>query len=207
MDYDYTPPPPRRSFKLPLLLIASLVALVAVPWFTHNQLTEKQEAIAAAWADVESNLQRRADLIPNLIRSVQAYMSYESETLGGLAKQRSTVLNTKSGQPPASSAQAQEIARLDAEIAEGTRIILTRAANYPQLQASDQFLQLQAQLEGTENRINIARMRYNEAVREYNSAIQGFIGQHVAESLDMHQRPYFEAASGKQSPVTVDFNP
>lgn len=188
-----------------LWLIVLIVALaLAIPWYTHNSLTGKDESVSSAWANVQSNLQRRADLIPNLLRTVEKAMDYESETLEALVEQQAELL-ARHRQPPADVAELNNIANLDKQLSISTQHILARAAVLPDLKATDQFLQLQAQLEGTENRINVARIRYNEAVRDYNSAIRGFIGRYVAEPLGMTARPYFEASDGADQPVEVVF--
>ncbi|MDC0662926.1 LemA family protein [Marinobacter sp. SS21] len=203
----YTPSPsvPSNSGNAHLGLIALVVAVaIAVPWYTHNSLTGKDESVASAWANVQSNLQRRADLIPNLLQTVSQAMAYESETLEALVEKQTEML-ARHPQPPADGAALQDIANLDKHLSVSTQHLLTRAAALPELKATDQFLQLQAQLEGTENRINVARIRYNQAVRDYNSAIRGFIGRHLAEPLGMAPRVYFEASDGAEQPVKVVF--
>ncbi|MDX1757349.1 MAG: LemA family protein [Marinobacter sp.] len=186
------------------LIAAVVVAAIAVPWHTHNSLTGKDESVSSAWANVQSNLQRRADLIPNLLRTVSQAMEYESETLEALVEQQAELL-ARHQQPPADEAALNHIAEVDRQLSVSTQHLLARTAVLPELKATDQFLQLQAQLEGTENRINVARIRYNEAARDYNSAIRGFIGRYVAESLGMTPRPYFEASDDAGQPVEVVF--
>lgn len=198
-----TPPPQKRNIHLWLITIVVATA-IAVPWYTHNSITSRDESVSSAWANVQSNLQRRADLIPNLLRTVSQAMDYESSTLESLVEKQAEML-ARHQQPPADGTALQDLANLDRQLSVSTQHILARAAALPELKATDQFLQLQSQLEGTENRINIARIRYNEAVRAYNSAIRGFVGRHVAEPLGLTSRPYFEASEGADQPVDVVF--
>lgn len=185
--------------------IALVAALVIIPWYIHNNLTNKEESVHSAWANVQSTLQRRADLIPALLKTVSQAMDYESETLGSLAEQQAQLLANHAGTPPEDSEELNTLANLDQQLAAGSRQLLLVAGSLPELQATDQFLQLQSQLEGTENRINVARIRYNDAVRHYNSAIRGYIGRYVANSLGLEPRPYFEAGTESQSPVPIEF--
>ncbi|MBB3231882.1 LemA family protein [Halomonas stenophila] len=189
-----------------LLIIVLLGAvLIAVPWLTHNRLVDSEERVAAAWADVESTLQRRADLVPNLVRSVQQHMSYESETMVRLVRERADALSdalatARDGADPA------RFAGLEAALSRELARLMRQAGEHPALRSGDQFLRLQAQLEGSENRINVARLRYNAAVRDYNGALRGFIGRWVAGSLGLVPRDYFEARPGAEEPVPVAFD-
>lgn len=189
-----------------LLITLVVVAFVAIPWYTHNSLTDKEESVYSAWATIQSNMQRRADLIPSLLQTVGKAMEYESETLKFIADRQSKALAKHVQSPPEDADALREIADLDKQVSVNTQHVLIQAAAMPELRATDQFLQLQSQLEGTENRINIARIRYNEAVRKYNSAIRGFIGRHVASSLALEPRPYFEASEDVSQPVKMDFH-
>lgn len=189
-----------------MVLVGALVAaMVFIPWYTHNDLTDKEESVHSSWANVQSTLQRRADLIPALLKTVSRAMEYESETLKSLAEQQAQLLARHAGAAPEGDEDLNTLANLDQQLAAGSRQLLMVAGSLPELRATDQFLQLQSQLEGTENRINVARIRYNETVRYYNGAIRGFIGRHVANSLGLEPRPYFEASAQAQSPVPMGF--
>lgn len=192
--------------KLTMVFLGALVAATAIiPWYTHNDLTDKEESVHASWANVQSTLQRRADLIPALLKAVSQAMEYESETLGSLAEQQAQLLSRHSGAPPENSEDMKTLADLDQQLAQGSQQLIMRAGTLTELRATDQFLQLQSQLEGTENRINVARIRYNEAVRYYNGAIRGYIGRHIASSLGLDPLPYFEASAAAQGPVPMEF--
>lgn len=188
-----------------VLLSALLAAMVFIPWYTHNNLTNKEESVHSAWANVQSNLQRRADLIPALLKTVGRATEYESETLESLAEQQAQLLARHAGAVPEGDDDLNTLANLDQQLAAGSRQLLVVAGSLPELRATDQFLQLQSQLEGTENRINVARIRFNEAVRYYNGAIRGYIGRHIASSLGLEPRPYFQASAEAQSPVPMEF--
>lgn len=185
------------------LLLGAVV--VAVPWVTHNRLVTSDERAAAAWADVESNLQRRADLVPTLVRSVQEHMRHESETLLSLVRERAAALGEALAEARETTAP-ERLAGLEAALAAELGRLMRRAGDYPELRSGDQFLRLQAQLEGGENRINVARMRYNAAVREYNAALRGFVGRWVAEPMGLQPRAYFEAEPEAGEPVELSFD-
>ncbi len=187
------------------VLALTLLALVTVPWLTHNRLMARDEGVRSAWATLQSTLQRRADLIPALVQSVNRYMAYESETLGALSARRAEALQRAVSKPPRDTGALAKIAPLDARVASDARSLIAIADSHPRLRAADHFLALQAQLEGTENRINIARIRYNRAVREHNSAIRGYLGRYLATTLEMAPRPYFEADSGVTDAVSLEF--
>lgn len=191
----------------PVMMIigALIVATVAIPWYTHNELTNSEESVHAAWANVQSTLQRRADLVPALLKTVRQATEYESDTLESLAEQQARMLSRHAGAPPENGEELGSLANIDQQLAAGTRQLLTAVGSLPELRATDQFLQLQSQLEGTENRINVTRIRYNGAVRHYNSALRGYIGRHIASSLGLEPRPYFEASATAQNPVPMEF--
>lgn len=203
MDHRLFSKTRRRTGYFFILII--LAVAVAIPWYTHNDLTEKKESVRAAWANIQSTLQRRADLIPALLKTVRETMEYESETLSNLAEQQAKMLSGHTSTPSASSDELRTLAAIDRQLAVGSRKLLLAAGALPELRATDQFMALQSQLEGTENRISVARIRYNNAVRHYNSAIEGFIGRHIADSLEYESKPYFEANSKAQTPVTLEF--
>lgn len=196
-----------------LLAIALLLIVPLILWAVlHNTLVTKEEAVFEAWAQTESNLERRADLIPALVETVSRYLRHESETLTSVTAQRgdaklSQVLDELIEAQKATANLAQKegggIVENDADLAAlyaaqqsvGRRMhsFLAVAESYPQLRSSDQFLELQAQLEGTENRINVARMRFNEAVASYNAAIRRLPGSLIARVGGFNRKAYFQA--------------
>jgi len=176
-----------------------LLAVVSMPFLSscsYNTIIEKQEAVSAQWAQVENVYQRRADLIPNLVNTVKGYAAHEQETLEGVieARSKATSVNVNPGEMSASGLQQFQKAQ------EGLSSALSRlmvvVERYPDLKANENFRDLQAQLEGTENRISVERMKFNEATRDYNTYIAKFPRNIIASVFSFEKKPYFEAAAG-----------
>ena len=196
-----------------LLAVALLLVVPLLMWmWLHNSLVAKEETVFEAWAQTESNLKRRADLIPALVETVSRYVRHESETLTSVTSQRSEAsLAAALDELIAAQQESAEIAAgggdaivdnatdLAALFAAQQRIgqrmssFLAVAESYPELRSADQFLELQAQLEGTENRINVARMRFNESVAAYNAAIRKLPASLVASAGNFTRKAYFQA--------------
>lgn len=210
---------------VPLLLLAMLAAGAGL-WL-HNGLVSQREAVDAAWAQVDSNYRRRADLIPGLVEAVQRHMRYESETLQRVVSTRneplerftaaarqlaeaqqasSRALEELAGAAPSEPGDLAGIAASQAAIGRGIQQVLALAESYPQLRAADHFLELQAQLEGTENRINIARMGFNDAVREYNAALDKLPTSYIAEAKGYERHAYFETGEGDRRAAPLGFD-
>ncbi|XKE45124.1 LemA family protein [Halomonas organivorans] len=190
------------TVRLLLFLLVGVAAIVTLV-MTHDRLVAREEAVDAAWADVESSLQRRADLVPNLVRSLRAHMRYESETLLALVRERAEAL--REGLADGPEGKAAHLARLEAALSRELAVVMPRLMAMPDLRSGDQFLRFQAQLEGSENRVNVARLRYNAAVRDYNGALRGFLGRWVAGSLGLVPRDYFEAGPRAEASPEVAF--
>lgn len=198
-----------------ILAIALLLVLPLIIWvWLHNSLVGREEKVFEAWADTQSTLQRRADLIPALVETVTRYLKHERETLEGVTEVRSEFgaeiervlealieANQKSGEAlQGLSREALQdealLARLFAAqggLSRGITSVLATAEAYPDLKSGDQFLELQAQLEGTENRINVARIRFNEAVADYNAAMRRLPGSLVASVGGFQRKAYFRS--------------
>ena len=202
-----------------LLLIIPLVLLAV----TYNSLVNREEAVFQSWAQVESQFQRRADLVPALIETVSAYVAHERGTLEAVAESRSRMLADAVDSLARSQAELaaqlergealleeqsamDELERVQAELGVRLSGFIALAEDYPELRASDQFLELQAQLEGTENRINVARLGFNDAVARYNSAIRRLPGTLVAGLGDFRRKAYFKADEGADRAPGVDFD-
>ncbi len=174
---------------------------------TYNNLIGQEEAVEEAWGNVQTAYQRRADLIPNLVSTVQAAGDFEQETLQAVteARARATSINVSADdlRDPASLAQFQQA---QSQLSGALGRLLVVSENYPQLQATAGFRDLQVQLEGTENRINTARTRYNGVVRSYNTAIRQFPAAIFAGMFGHSRRSPFEAESGAQNAPEVDFD-
>jgi len=180
-----------------ILITAGVLILIVVAfiWSTYNRLITANEAINNQWAQVETQYQRRFDLIPNLIESVKGVMSQEQKIFGDLAEARSRYAGASSPDQKADSATQIEgaLARL-----------LVVMENYPQLKSAENVQTLMAQLEGTENRISVERKRYNDAVRDFNVAIKRFPSNLIANQLGYSNKNYFEAENGSEKAPKVD---
>jgi LemA protein len=164
---------------------------------TQHQLVAKDEGVRDAWSQVDIQLQRRADLIPNLVETVKGFTKEESTVFGDIANARAGLLNA---QGPAGKIAAN--GKLDSAI--GRLLMLTE--NYPQLRSNEQFLRLQDELAGTENRISVARRRYNETLRDYNTYVRQFPASILAGMLGFHpNEAYFEASPGARTVPAVKF--
>jgi len=162
-----------------------------------NQMVAKDEIVKTAWADVDVQLQRRADLIPNLVETVKGFTKEESTVFGDIANARAGMLNA---QGPAGKIEAN--GKLDSAI--GRLLLLTE--NYPQLRSSEQFMRLQDELAGTENRIGVARKRYNDGLRDYNTFVRQFPNSIWAGIAGFHENnAFFEASAAARTVPTVKF--
>ena len=191
-------------------LIAALALAVALFGLTgcgYNEMQTNDEAVKAAWGNVEATLQRRLDLIPNLVETVKGYASHEKDTLTAVTEARAKATQIKLtpetlADPKAMAAFQQAQGQMQSALSR----LLAVAENYPQLKADQNFRDLQHQLEGTENRINVARQRYNEAVQVYNSSIRTFPNS-MTNSMLLHLAPkeYYKADDAAQQAPKVKF--
>jgi LemA protein len=164
---------------------------------TQNQLVQKDEAVKSAWSQVDVDLQRRADLIPNLVETVKGFTKEESTVFGDIANARAGLLNARG---PAAKIAAN--GTLDSAF--GRLLALTE--NYPRLRSSDQFMRLQDELSGTENRIAVSRRRYNQTLQDYNTFVRMFPNSIWAGMLGFHENPaYFEASAASRTAPSVKF--
>lgn len=191
---------------LPLIIIA-VIAFGIYSWAVgfNNTAVEKQETAKTQWANVESAYQRRADLIPNLVNTVKGYASHEKETLEGVinarAKATSTTIDPSNVTPEQMAAFQQNQSGLSSALSK----LMVVVEKYPDLKANQNFLELQSQLEGTENRINVERNRYNGLVKEYNILIRKFPAKLLAGMFGFESMTLFEAAEGSEVAPTVEF--
>ncbi len=198
-----------RSNGTIILLVALLVVLFGgcMGCNAYNGMVGSQETVEASWANVETQYQRRADLIPNLVATVRGAADFEQETLQAVTQARaeatSIQLNVDDLEDPA-RLRAFEAAQSRLSGALGR--LLAVSENYPQLRATEAFRDLQAQLEGTENRITVARRDYNESVRGYNTQIRRFPAAIFAAMFGFERRTPFEAEAGAEEAPTVDFS-
>jgi len=174
---------------------------------SYNSMVQQQEQVRQAWANVESNYQRRADLIPNLVNTVRGAADFEQETLTSVTEARARATSVQiSAEDLENPEQLQRYQQAQSELGQALGRLLMVTENYPTLRATEQFQTLQAQLEGTENRINVARRDYNQAVSEYNTQIRSFPTNIIAGVTGFNTRPQFEAEQGAEQAPSVNFD-
>jgi LemA protein len=198
-----------RSKGTIVLVIIGLLVLVGGCGgvSSYNSMVQQQEQVRQAWANVESNYQRRADLIPNLVNTVQGAADFEQETLTQVTEARARATSIQIDADDLDNPEKlQQYQQAQGELGKALGRLLMVSENYPTLRATEQFQTLQAQLEGTENRINIARRDYNEAVAQYNTQIRSFPANIIAGITGFEARQPFEAEAGADEAPTVNFN-
>lgn len=185
-----------------LLLIAGSMGLQSCQ---YNTMIEKQEAVTAQWSQVENVYQRRSDLIPNLVSTVKGYADFEQETLTAVieARAKATSVNVDASNLDASSIQNFQAAQDGLSSALSKLMVVVE--RYPDLKANQNFLELQSQLEGTENRIAVERKKYNETAQAYNTYIRKFPNNMIAGMFDFEKSEYFEADAGAEKAPKVEF--
>lgn len=194
-----------------LLLAAVVLVSASAGGCGYNTLVTKQQNVRRAWSDVESRLQRRADLVPNLVAAAQSAGVQEQEVFGQIAEARSKLLNATSAQPQGEGGDKtpeQKQAVIDAANSFGGTIgrLLSLQESYPQLRSSELFMKVQDELAGTENRINVAREDYNAAVQDYNTARGQFPMVIAARMYGFKEEPYFKAEEGARQAPRIDPN-
>ena len=192
-----------------LIAIVAAVAIVLAcfGWVksTYNGFVQQQEGVEAAWAQVENVYQRRADLIPNLVATVKGYAKHEQETLDKVVSARAKATQITVDPTNLTAESLKKYQEAQGELGSALGKLLAITENYPDLKANENFLQLQAQLEGTENRITVERKTFNEVAQTYNSAIRQFPGNILAGMCGVERKPYFEAESGAEKAPKVEF--
>lgn len=187
--------------KKTILLAFTFLAALALSGCSYNSLTAQQQGVKGKWANVESAMQRRADLIPNLVKAAQMNAVNEQEVFGQIADARSRLLNATQAAPAGQDGDKspeQKQAVLEANNSFGGTIgrLLSLQENYPQLRSNELFMNVQNELSGTENRINVARLDYNDAVTKYNTARNSFPAVLTAGMLGFKEEPFFKAEEG-----------
>lgn len=189
--------------KRAFLLVVVFFAAFGLSGCSYNELTAKQQSVRGSWANVESSLQRRADLVPNLVKAAQMAGVQEQEVFGQIADARSRLLNAQQQAPTGEGGDRtpeQKQAIIDAANSFGGTIgrLLSLQESYPQLRSVEAFMNVQTELAGTENRINVSRTDFNNAVRDYNTTRNSFPAVLTAGLLGFKEEPYFQAAPGTE---------
>jgi LemA protein len=187
-----------KGWIAPVAIVAILL-IIGIFWFVgqQNSLITLEESVDAEWSEVDNQLQRRSDLIPNLVATVRGFADQEEEIFTQIADARARLAGAES---------VGETAESYGELESAVSRLLVIVENYPQLQSSQNFIRLQDELAGTENRIAVARRRYNESVQQFNTRIRLFPTRIVANRLGLEQREYFEIDESARAVPTVDFD-
>lgn len=191
--------------KSTIILIAVLAIIGLLGIGQYNRMVTARENVEMAWGDVQSQYQRRADLVPNLVSTVKGYAAHEANTLEAVIAARSKATQITLDPSKATPAQIEAYQKAQGELGQALGKLLAVTEAYPDLKANENFLQLQSQLEGTENRITVARNRFNEKARDYNRAIVTFPGNIIASFFGFEKTAYFEADPDAKSAPKVSF--
>ena len=186
----------KKSSMILLGVVAVIILLVAMLGGSYNSLVSKEEKVDQRYADISVQLERRADLIPNLVNTVKGYAAHETEIINSITTARENLLNANS---------VEEKSEANAELTSAIDALMVIVENYPDLKANQNFIQLSDELAGTENRIATSRRDYNEAVTSYNTAIKKFPTNILASMFGFGEKDYFEVSEGKTEVPEVEF--
>lgn len=195
----------KKSWIILSVIVILIVLVGSCSVSSYNNMVSMEEGVANSWANVETQYQRRSDLIPNLVSTVKGYAEHERETLEGVVAARSRATQMTLDADELTPEKLQQYQKAQGEISSALGRLLAISENYPDLKASQQFQELQAQLEGTENRISVERRNYNETAKKYNSYIRKFPNNIFAGMFDFDKKAYFEAAEGTEAAPKVEF--
>lgn len=189
-----------------LIITIVVIVLVAI-WgiSSYNGLVSMDENVSNQWANVETQYQRRSDLIPNLVNTVKGYAKHESETLESVMAARSQATQVKIDPSNCTPQQLAAYQKAQGDVTTALGKLLAITENYPDLKANQNFLELQSQLEGTENRINVARKDFNDTAKKYNTSLRRFPRNIIASMFGFEKRNYFEAEAGAEKAPKVEF--
>lgn len=189
------------------LIITIVVIVLVALWgiLSYNGLVEMDENVSNSWANVETQYQRRSDLIPNLVNTVKGYAKHESQTLESVMAARSQATQVKIDPSNCTPQQLAAYQKAQGDVTTALGKLLAITENYPDLKANQNFLELQSQLEGTENRINVARKDFNDTAKKYNTSLRRFPRNIVASMFGFEKRAYFEAEAGAEKAPKVEF--
>lgn len=191
-----------------LLLFVGVIVVAGYYMTTRNRFVTLNEGVDASWGEVQNQFQRRAELVPNLVNTVQGAANFEKSTITEVTQARAAVNNIKLDptKAPTSPEQLQQFQAAQDALGSALSRLLVVVERYPELKATQNFQNLQAQLEGTENRIAVARGRFNDITREYNTAIKRVPASIIAGMSGFQPKPYFQAAAGSEKAPEVKFN-
>ena len=190
-----------------VLIVIAVVILSIFFWFrgSYNGMVSMSETVSSQWSNVENQYQRRLDLIPNLVNTVKGYAAHEQQTLEDVVNARAKATQTQINFDQLDEAAIKKINSTQGELSSALSRLMAISESYPDLKANQNFLELQAQLEGTENRIAVERRKFNESVKNYNAYIRQFPKNMIAGMFGFVPKPYFEATAGAENAHKVEF--
>ena len=194
--------------KVGILFIFLIIAVVILFFWgkdKYNTMVNMDERVKTAWSQVENQYQRRLDLIPNLVNTVKAYAAHEQATLEGVINARAGAVGSTIQPDNLDASAMHKFQEAQTELSSALSRLMVVVESYPELKANENFRELQVQLEGTENRIAVERMRFNETAKEYNTYIRTFPNNTLARIFGFEQRPYFSADTGAERAPEVKF--
>ena len=195
-----------KKSTLTIIIVVAVLGIIGI-WMiaAYNGFVNKQVNVEGAWAQVETQYQRRADLVPNLVSTVKGYAAHEQETLTAVMEARSKATQMNIDPANVTAEQLAEYQAAQGELSQALGRLMAVVENYPDLKASENFRQLADQLEGTENRIAYARSQFNDFAKEYNAATRRFPGSIIAGMFGFERKAYFEAEEGAEKAPEVAF--
>lgn len=190
-----------------VLIVIAVVILSIFFWFrgSYNGMVNMSETVSSQWSNVENQYQRRLDLIPNLVNTVKGYAAHEQQTFEEVVNARAKATQTQINFEQLDEATLKKLNNIQGELSSALSRLMAISENYPDLKANQNFLELQAQLEGTENRIAVERRKFNETVKNYNAYIRQFPKNMIAGMFGFVPKPYFEATAGAENAPKVEF--
>lgn len=188
-----------------IIIVIIFVSLFSWVKGTYNTMVTQDESVKTAWSQVENQYQRRMDLIPNLVNTVKGYATHEKETLEGVISARSEATKTTIDPSNLDEASLQRFQAAQGELSSALSRLMVVIERYPELKANQNFSELQAQLEGTENRITVERKRFNEVAQAYNTYIRSFPNNLLAGMFGFQTKAYFTAEAGSEKAPKVEF--
>ncbi|AIZ62937.1 LemA family protein [Hymenobacter sp. DG25B] len=188
-----------------LLYLAGLVIMLSQSSCGYNSMVSKDQAVKAQWANVQNSYQRRSDLIPNLVNTVKGAANFEKSTLTDVINARAKATSVQLSADQLTPENIKKFQEAQSQVSAGLGRLLAVSENYPDLKANANFQELQAQIEGTENRINVERQKFNTVTNDYNGYIKSFPNNIFAGMFGFTEKPYFEAEAGAQKAPTVQF--
>jgi LemA protein len=198
----------KKIMKKLVIILVVVVVLIAISGLSYNRLVKLSQSVDSQWAQVQNVYQRRADLIPNLVSTVSGAANFEKSTLTEITQARASVGQVKidPNTAPTDPAKLAAFDQAQGQLSSALSRLMVVVERYPNLTATENFRDLQAQLEGTENRISVERRDFNQAVQAYDTAIKSFPTVFYASALGFQYKPYFSAAPGAETPPKVQFN-